>query len=635
MKSGPIGRRLPLLVALLMAVAAGAQHGPVAPTSVLLITVDTLRPDALGWVAGRNATPAIDRLAAEGLRFPAAVSPVPLTLPAHVSLLTGLYPPRHGVRDNGHVLGRGAATLAELARQRGLRTAAFVSGYPLRSLFGLGRGFERYDDALPLVGGEWQERAAPETTRAALAWLRTLGNAERFFLWVHYYDAHDPYTPPVRLKRPGPRGDYDGEVAFVDESVQALRQGLRELGRDAGLLTVLTADHGESLGEHGEDTHGFFVYDATTLVPLVLHCPGRVQPGQSTLQPRLVDVLPTIADLAGLATPAGIDGVSLKPTLAGSRQSLPPAYIETLQPWLGYGWAPLSAVRADGYKLIDAPRAEMFDLKRDPGEATNTFAREEHRASRLLALLEPLRMTSVAPTSAADDPEVAERLRALGYVGGGAAPSVTSWPRGLADPKDRLALRERLHAAEQALVRRDYRAALPEFAAVLKEDPGNRFALLRSATVQTRLGRWQQAIAPLQTLVAADPHQAEARYMLGEALMHSGQAQRATQEWLELTRLQPLRSVAWSNLGAALLQSGQADKAVQALEEAVRLEPAEPLFVENLASARYELALRELSAGRPERARELLRVALEGDPSLRRRAAADARLRPLLEEAAR
>ena len=234
------------LAATLAGAAASPSPPPGAATrptpSILLITIDTLRPDALGWVAGRNTTPAIDRLAREGVRFRAAVSPVPLTGPAHASLLTGLLPRRHGVRDHGQVLGPAIPTLAERLRVRGYSTAAFVSGYPLQRFLGLDRGFDVYDDTLPHGSEGWLERKATETTAAAAAWLRTARRP--FFAWVHYYDAHDPYEPPRPFWKPGPRGAYDGEVAYVDDAIGRLREGLGPLAEGGDLLVVLAADHG-------------------------------------------------------------------------------------------------------------------------------------------------------------------------------------------------------------------------------------------------------------------------------------------------------------------------------------------------------------------------------------------------------
>src|SRR5262245_31595548 len=253
-----------------MAVLLAACGGARPDANVLLITIDTLRPDALGWIGGVNETPALDRLAAGGFRFRHAISPTPLTLPAHTSIMTALVPRRHGVRDNGQVLGDGIPTLADTLRARGYTTAAFVSGYPLRALFGLDRGFDAYDDRLPLGREGWLERRADDTTAAALAWVRTARTP--WFLWVHYYDPHDPYDAHPEFPRHGPRAAYDSEVAYTDHAVGNLLQALEA----TPALTVLAGDHAESFGEHGEWTHGFFLYDTTVVVPLVVHWPGHV-----------------------------------------------------------------------------------------------------------------------------------------------------------------------------------------------------------------------------------------------------------------------------------------------------------------------------------------------------------------------
>src|SRR6185503_4082285 len=254
--------------------------GPPSGAGVLLVTVDTLRPDALGWVAGRNATPVIDRIAAEGFRFAAAVAPVPLTHPSHSAILTGLWPHRLGLRDNGLVLPPGPKTLAEVLHGRGYATAAFVSGYPLDSAFGLDRGFDVYDDALTRASGPEGdlERPAAATAAAAAAWIRSARGP--WLAWVHFYDPHYPYEPPAEDRRPGRRGGYDGEVASVDRAIGALLPAVGD-GQAGGVLTVFAGDHGESLGEHGEGTHGFFIYDSTVLVPLFVRFPGRVAPETS------------------------------------------------------------------------------------------------------------------------------------------------------------------------------------------------------------------------------------------------------------------------------------------------------------------------------------------------------------------
>lgn len=506
------------------------------PPNLLLITVDTLRPDALGWVSGRNETPAMDRLAREGFRFPRAVSQAPLTLPSHTSMMTGLLPRRHGVRDNGQVLSAGPTTLAESLRRRGYATAAFVSGYPLSAIFGLDRGFGLYDDRL-ISGKEGDlERPAAATTAAALAWLRSA--REPWFAWVHYYEPHYPYEPPAGFRRPGWRGAYDGEVACVDRAIGELIAGLERRGA-GGTTTVFAADHGESLGEHGEGTHGFFIYDSTASVPLVFRFPGRIKPGQSLLPARLVDVAPTILELLGGAPLAGTDGVSLAPTLAGLEQKIPPAFVETYQPWTSYGWSPLKAVRQESWKLIVAPKPELYDLEKDPAEARNLLEQDRGKARELSELLRQAEALPAAGSKVAGDAEVVNRLRALGYLAGSGSSSEPP-ASGLRDPKDCGKLRILLTEADQLLRRGEYRRAVSRFDAALAEDPRNRFATLRSGYALLKLGDLRGAIPRLERSVELDPNVPEARSSLAAALTKARLYDRAARQWMEAIRLTPV-----------------------------------------------------------------------------------------------
>ncbi len=677
---------------LALATPAAAPPAPAAQLrpSVLLITVDTLRPDALGWVSGRPGTPVLDRLAEEGFRFPAAVAPVPLTLPSHVTLMTGLVPPRHGVRDNGEQLGEGPSVLAEALGAAGYATAAFVSGFPLSRPFGLDRGFSYYDDNLTAGEGAWLERPAAETTAAALAWLE--GAPSPWFLWLHYYEPHYPYLPYSRgggRVVDAPRGAYDGEVAVVDRALHELLAGARATA-GAPLLTVFAGDHGESLGEHGESTHGYFIYDSTVLVPLVFHYPEVVPPRQSTAPARLVDVTPTVLDLLGLPPIPGTDGVSLEPLFAGRELAIPPAYLETYQPWHSYGWAPLVGLRSADWKWIAAPRPELYRLADDGGEARNLAASEPAAARELDRLLRPIVRGSQAEARRIEDAETQRRLAALGYVasGGRAAGPTGEEP----DPKDRLPLRELLTAGEELTEGGELTAALTRFDEVLAVEPDNPFALSRSAAVLARLGRAREAIARLQRAVAGAPEQVETRALLAETLGAAGEHALAAQEWSEVVRRLPRAPRYWSNLGAELGRSGRPADAVAALERAVDLElsnaerlvrlafaefaagllpaaaghlreaaghqgagflhagalglvliqvgekdealtwlrrsaPTEPEFAE----ARFELARLELAKGDREAARRALAEALAAAPTLRARADADAGLASLLE----
>src|SRR5712692_7602395 len=315
----------PLFAALLaLLVVAGcrgerAAGTPATRPNVLLVTIDTLRADHLGCYGhGGAATPTIDALAARGVRFVTAIAHVPLTGPSHASILTGRTPLGHGFRDNGgYVIPAEAKTAAEDFRQAGYRTAAFVSGFPLDRRFGFDRGFDAYDDHLPKGNDPrrtpYVERLADATTDAALRWLGSpvpAGAPASFFLWVHYYDPHAPYEPPAALADRFRAAPYDGEIAFVDAQLARLLRGLEEKGALARTVVLVTADHGEALGEHGEDTHGLFVYDATLRVPWIMAGPGLPSGRVAGVVARGIDVLPTLLDYAGLPMPAEIEGRS-------------------------------------------------------------------------------------------------------------------------------------------------------------------------------------------------------------------------------------------------------------------------------------------------------------------------------------
>ena len=576
MASRRSGSAAALASTVVVAMAIGCRADP---PNVLLLTVDTLRPDALGWVVSTSgaggSTPNLDRLAAEGLAFPAAVAPAPLTLPSHLTMMSGLVPPRHGVRDNGQVVGAAPELLAERLGAAGWTTAAFVSGFPLASRFGLDRGFSHYDDRFTAGQGAWLERPAPETTTAVLTWLQRAPRP--WLLWVHYYDPHYPYQP-----------SYAAEVARVDREIGRLLAAL------AGqpVLTVFAADHGESLGEHGEATHGYFVYDSTVLVPLVLHWPGRIAGRRSERPARLVDVAPTVLELLGQPPLADSDGSDL---LADGEAALPAAYVETVQPWTSYGWAALRGVRDERWKLIAAPRPELYDLAADPGEATNLIERHRAEARRLAAVLKEIEARPVVGSATVlVDPETRERLSALGYLGT-AAPDAAlargaATAANLPDPKDRLALRERLTAAQEALEQGRVDAALAIFEEVLAAEPDNRFALSRSGVALLRRGNGgdlDRAIPRLERAARLDPSAAETRSALAEALLLAGRHEEAIAAWTAVASQQPRWATAWSNLGAALGRAGRPADAVKALERALALEPADPDRLARLAFARH------------------------------------------------
>jgi arylsulfatase A-like enzyme len=378
---------------------------------------------------------------------------------------------RHGIRDNGgFALPEGIPTLASLLHEAGYETAAIVSGFPLDRRFGLSRGFDTYDDRLPYGDdprrAAYVERKADATTEAALRWLgRGRAEASRpFFLWVHYFDPHAPYEPPGELAARFASHPYDGEIAFVDTQLGRLLHGLDEKGEAGRTVVLVTSDHGESLGEHGEETHGVFVYDSTIRVPWIMAGPD-IAPGRvAETVARGIDVAPTLLDLAGRPVPASMEGRSLR-TAALSPPPDAPAYLESEFTRLELGWAPLHAWRTAKWKFIDAPQPELYALETDAGEAVNRFAGEAATAGTLRASLRSALAVTPPRTAAPEDPGTAEKLRALGYLGAGNAPP----PASGRDPKESLTLLRRL---EQGLAeaRSDPERAVRELSAVLAED---------------------------------------------------------------------------------------------------------------------------------------------------------------------
>lgn len=546
------------------------------PPNLLLITVDTLRPDALGWVSGNNSTPAIDQLAREGFAFPGAISHVPLTLPSHTSMLTGLIPPRHGVHDNGQIVPEANHTLTKQLKAAGYHTAAFVSGFPLRHMFGLASGFDHYDDTLPDGVEGWVERRAMATTDAALAHLEKL--PQPWFVWVHYYDPHDPYDPPEGYRQEGPRGAYDGEVAYTDAAIARLRAGLEASAGNT--VTILTADHGEGLGEHDEFGHGLYIYDSTLKVPLIVHAPGRIKAGRSELPARLVDLAPTALALLGKPPLKDIDGVDLGPLLAGKPMQIPTAYLESRQAWITYGWAPLSAAREAAWKYIQAPRPELYDLRNDAREQHNVIEQHASRADDLSAQLDEMAALSAHASQTVEDPQLLERLRSLGYIGAGR--TETEVPEDAADPKDRISERNLLLSGENLLRAGRFDEAVQVFDQVLQSEPDNRFASLRAGIALLKKGDLELAATRLQHAVQLDPEQAEARFALADALSRSGQIKPAIEQWLETVRLQPTRAAAWANLGALLAQDQQYPRSRDALARALELDPGNHDVLNNL-----------------------------------------------------
>jgi choline-sulfatase len=399
------------------------------PASVILITLDTTRADHLPPYAGEGSLPAIDRLAREGVVFDQVLAPVPLTLPSHSSLFTGRIPPAHDARVNATQLATGLPTLAELLRGAGYRTAAFVGSVVLDSGRGLGRGFDVYRDVNQAAGTRRLRRPANEVIDDAIGWLAAPDDSP-FFMWVHLFDAHAPYSVPEAFEG---GNSYGAAVAFMDSQIARLvaaLDGRRMLDRTA---MIVTADHGESLGEHGERGHGIFVYEASLRVPLIVRWPG-VAPRRVPQLVQLIDIAPTVLALEGVAGPP-MDGVNLLPALRGAAPPDRNGYAESMYP-LQYGWSALRTVRAGRFKVIEAPRPELYDLNADPHELQNVFETHAADAQTLLAVLRTFGPADSRP-DVSERPDVRERLASLGYVNPSVKPPPGP-PAMWADPKDKI-----------------------------------------------------------------------------------------------------------------------------------------------------------------------------------------------------
>jgi arylsulfatase A-like enzyme/Flp pilus assembly protein TadD len=562
---------------------------------VLLITLDTTRADRIGAYGYKTAaTPNLDRLAAAGVRFEQALSPAPLTLPAHASLMTGREPYLHGVRNNGYfTLSPDAATLAEAFATAGYDTAAFVSAFVLDRQFGLAQGFSQYDDALDRAasGGASleSERRGDRTVDAVLRWMserdavsRRSGQAARpFFVWVHLFDPHDPYAPPSPFRERFAASPYDGEIAFTDALVGNVLANTFAGGTST--LVVVAGDHGESLGEHGESTHGLFVYESALRVPLIIAGAGVAAPAVIAEPVRLIDLAPTIADLAGLDALAGVGGRSLRPLFTGksARDEPPDVYAETYFPQFFMGWAPLRSLRVGRWKFIDAPEPELYDLSVDAGETSNVIARERARAQTLQRVLRSTAAQANAMTPTPMSAEARERLAALGYVS--ASPPSSAGDVGGADPKRMVGIFERLLEGNRALSRGDAAGAANIARQVLQKDTGNAFARLLEGRAALAENRNREAIAAFAAYLALVPQSADAHHWTALAAVRLGDRERALKAEEAALALDPRHTSAVSLRAGLLLSMGRAEEGIASLREAGARDPSNQLLVLELA----------------------------------------------------
>jgi arylsulfatase A-like enzyme/Tfp pilus assembly protein PilF len=633
---------------------------PLKPSdlNVLLFTFDTTRADHIGCYGyPLIQTPNLDALAAEGVRFQNVTAQCPLTLPSHSSIFTGTYPFYHGVRDNGgFYLEEDRVTLAEVLRQAGWSTSAFIGAFVLDSRWGISQGFDYYYDNFDFakykkISLDSVQREGGEVIKAFFEWFEK--NApKKFFSWIHLYDPHTPYEPPepYRTQYGGQEyGLYDGEIAYADSLVGRVLESLRQKNLLEKTVVIVVGDHGESLGEHHESSHGFFIYDATLSVPLIIRIPSAALRGKTiAAQVRNIDLMPTICDLLGLTAPADVQGESLLPLIAG-RSAGPEreVYSESYYPRYHYGWSELKSLRTANYKFIQAPRPELYDLILDPREQNNIFGRESSLAEKFARDLEKLQnrlsrkgIENKGPQQLDDDSR--EKLMALGYIGGFTSGARLSQKGNLGDPKDKIILYNKIKMAEGASSDKEYDKALSLLDQVIGEDPGIMEARQVRANIYLQLDRdseaaeeckealkidpeysaaiftlaqaykkmrkYDEAIAGFERAIELDPRDPKPHVNLGEVYLETKDLDKAIAHFEQAIEIDPEHSsMAYNNLGAALLDKKELEKSEQALFKAIELRPRIP-------DAHYNLGLLYEEKGDPKRAMEEYKKEIEIHP---------------------
>jgi arylsulfatase A-like enzyme/Flp pilus assembly protein TadD len=551
--------------------------------NVVIITIDTLRADHLGCYGYKDIkTPNIDGLAADGVRFERAYTPVPITLPSHTVIFTGTYPMASGMHDfSGNRLNQAQPTLASVLKERGYTTGAVVASAVLDSRFGLNRGFDFYYDHFDF--SRLQESNLDEMERPAnlvgdevLSWLNQ-NRAKRFFLWMHLYDPHYPYRPPSPYSEQYASHPYDGEIAFADAQVGRLLRFLKEKGLYQNTLIVLSGDHGEGLGEHGEKTHGFFIYNSTLHVPLIFKLPvGQTAKARTVAAPvSLVDLMPSVLEVAKAAIPSDVQGKSLLPLLAGKiPETSAPLYSETFLPRLHFNWSELRGLQVGNYHLIEAPKPELYDLSKDPKELDNLAAGKkavtEELRSKLAGVIRDYSLGKEMAEKTSLDPAMMERLKSLGYAGfsGGGNPTISN--RELPDPKDRIQVYE----------------------------------LISDALSESQHGEYAQSSEKLMAALKTEPDSVAVHYLLGLNYYRMSEFAKSVGEFQRVLQLSPDYALAAFHLGLAYTRSNMFDEAIPVFKRTLELDSTN-------FSAAYDLGLIYVQKGMPREAEAAFRHSIE------------------------
>jgi tetratricopeptide (TPR) repeat protein len=553
-KPAPSRARWPLGLALVMLVAAVAGallsqrfHGSASRSGpVILISIDTLRADHLPVYGARGPrTPTIDALAADGVVFDNAYAHSPQTLPSHVSILSGRLPFQHGVRDNvGFAVKPDERLLPGMLHNAGYVSGGFVSAYVLRDETGVGKSFDHYDARMPPSSPEVAigqlQRDGASTLEAAERWLDGV-QSSRFFLFFHIYEPHSPHSPPARFSMYSP---YDGEIAYADEIVGNLIASLKRRRLYDEALIVLLSDHGEGLGDHGEQEHGLFLYRSTIRVPLVIKLPRQQNAGRRVTAPvQHIDLVPTVLDVLGLPAQPALQGRSLEPLFTGGAIQEQGLYAEALYSRYHFGWSELYSLTDAQYSFIRAPRDELYDIQKDPGQLNNLAPQRDSTRLAMRGALDRL-IAGVSIEAPGDvGAEARERLRALGYVGTAPAASVSG--ESLPDPKDKVQVLERYRAGIALVQKGQFEEALTAFRAIAAENPAMADLWSEIAGLALRLGRNEEALAAYKRVVTIAPHDPGALVSVADTLLRLGRLDEARAQAAAAVDIIPATEVRW------------------------------------------------------------------------------------------
>ncbi len=633
-KYTPTGNLALIFLALLLS-ACSAASSPAAQSrvkshrdaNVLLITIDTLRADYLSCYGGKKvSTPNIDALAARGVRFAQAFAQVPLTSPSHASILTGTYPQVHKVRDiGGFILDTGVPTLATVTHDAGFETAAFVGAAVLNRHYGMDRGFNSYVDDMneqkPVerLPGVVAEIRGDVVTRRALNWLQNqlqrgvgIQPGKNFVLWVHYYDPHFPYDPPEPYHSRYAQDLYGGEVAFTDAEVGRLLTWFAQHGLQERTLVVVLSDHGESLGEHGENTHGVFLYDSTMHIPFIVAGPAVPAGRIIAQQVRSIDVMTTIADFLGIASGGRTHGVSLMPAIAEGKVARSNySFMETLYPKTHLGWSELRGMRTDQWKIIIAPKPELYRLSGDPAESRNVVTQNPTVADQLQKKIWEI----TGPPGSVEkvefhpiDEQTRQQLESLGYVSAGARRELRIDMSG-PDPKDRVSVLQGMDRAAELMNHDRFAAAVPLLENLMRQDPTNPLLYQDLGLCLQRLKQFQSALQLYQRALENKAETDRTYAEMGGIYVRLGDLNRAAQALEQSVKINNTDLQTFENLAHTYLQLGRLEDAERALSS---------ILAQNKrrGSAYNLFGILEIQRSRPDTARGYFEKAVEYNPNL-------------------